>query len=84
MNVLNQKWYLSGDPWFRWEHVGTVILAGSPDPHAGTVVADLLGYDEYEDESSDRKLEQTRAIAAHIVDIHNASIQCDDGSGDAS
>lgn len=31
-------WYQSGQPWFQ---TGGFVLAGSPDPHAGTVLADL-------------------------------------------
>lgn len=33
-------WFQSGSPWFQ---TGGFVLAGSPDPHAGTVLADLSG-----------------------------------------
>ena len=40
-------WYQSGLPWFT---SGSAILAGSPDPHAGGMVADTEAWDGERDE----------------------------------
>lgn len=45
-------WYQSGSPWFQ---TGGFVLAGSPDPHAGTVLADLT--DTWEEQRSDDGLD---------------------------
>lgn len=45
-------WYQSGSPWFQ---TGGFVLAGSPDPHAGTVLADLT--DTWETQRGDEGLD---------------------------
>lgn len=45
-------WFQSGSPWFQ---TGGFVLAGSPDPHAGTVLADLS--DTWELQRSDDGLD---------------------------
>jgi len=43
-------WYQSGSPWFQ---SGSVILAGSPDPHVGATVADTEAWDSARDEHNE-------------------------------
>lgn len=45
-------WFQSGSPWFQ---TGGFVLAGSPDPHAGTVLADLS--DTWEMQQADDALD---------------------------
>ncbi len=70
-SILSQKWYILGPPWAYCDYAGTMILAGSDDPNVATSVCDTMdmtgqarGYDD----------EVARAVAQHIVDLHNASI----------
>lgn len=68
--IVSQPWYLLDAPWAHSDYAGTMILAGSPDPHVGLVVCDtndLL--------SGEADVETARAVAEHIVDLHNASVQ---------
>lgn len=78
VDECKQRWYLSQSPWFKYEHIGTNILAGSADPHIGVVVLDTLMFDpcdeDDDDAASDRALLKARAVAKHIVDIHNAGL----------
>lgn len=70
--IVSQPWYLLDAPWAHGDYAGTMILAGSPDPHVGLVVCDtndLL--------SGETDVETARAVAEHIVDLHNDSVQAD-------
>jgi len=70
--LLTARWYLLEHPWCHSSQAGTAILAGNPDPHLGTFVADtemMMDDCDFEDEN------QPRSIAQHIVDLHNASIE---------
>lgn len=88
MDVLKQPWFLLGQPWCHSEDAGTGVLAGSDDPHVATPVIDCddLRYlweesDDTDDDMAEveRKCkEQARAIASHIVDLHNASLNTTD------
>ena len=62
---LNLRWYLLDIPWCRPEHVGTVILAGSPDPHAGQCIANI---DLDDPDDSATALRTLR----YIVNLHNS------------
>lgn len=68
-DLLAQRWYLLGAPWATSDYAGTVILAGSEDPHIGTVVCDT-----YDAHSDDADLDAAREVAAHIVELHNANL----------
>ena len=68
-DLLAERWYLLGPPWATSDYAGTVILAGSDDPHIGTAVCDT-----YDMCSDDADLDTAREVAAHIVELHNASL----------
>lgn len=66
-DFLKEPWYLLDQPWCHSDNAGMGILSGNMDPHVGVVIADtqdVLG-DNYDNNTA-------RAIAAHIVFIHNA------------
>ena len=70
--LLTARWYLLDQPWCHSSQAGTAILAGSPDPHAGTFLADtemMMDVCDMVDEA------QPQTIAQHIVDLHNASLE---------
>lgn len=73
-----KQWYLSGEPWFSGDAAGTLIYAGSPDPHAGKIVVDvmpeILFMDIHDYETECEVREYRRTIARHIVELHNSSI----------
>lgn len=74
---INQKWYLSETPWFPAQCVGLMILAGSADGNVGHVIADQsMLADSGHDNDHMPNDDQLRATAAHIVDIHNAWLEC--------
>lgn len=68
--IVSQPWYLLGAPWAPGDYAGTMILAGDSDPHLGLTVCDT--YDVLAEEAD---LETARAVAEHIVNLHNASLQ---------
>lgn len=61
-------WYQAGLPWF---HIGSGVLAGSPDPHVGYVIIDTEPWagerDEYLDNGGSVKLADPDDDAAYIV-----------------
>ena len=68
--VLRARWYLLGAPWVLSAQAGMTILAGHPDPHIGILVCDTElggGDDDIEGEA----VGVARAIAAHMVEVHN-------------
>lgn len=73
--VLKQRWYLLGQPWCHSDDAGTAILAGNMDPHVATHIADLddLSYlwEESDELGEEEAKAQARALAEHIVDVHN-------------
>jgi len=77
-NVLKQEWFLLGVPWCPSDLSGLVILAGSDDPHIATQLLDcdeLRYLAEEENDISEEECKQVfRAVAAHIVEIHNNSL----------
>ena len=74
--LLTTRWYLIGQPWCHSSQSGTAILAGSEDPHAGTFVADTDVTDtECPVDYDNPDMQSARAIAQHIVDLHNASLE---------
>lgn len=67
--LLAMKWYTLEHPWCHSDYAGTLILAGSNDPHAAVPICetdDLVG-DHYDRETA-------IGLAQHIIDLHNASI----------
>lgn len=81
MNATSERWYLSQDPWFKGDYIGTMVLCGSADPHGALVIVDTLlslyqddaDLDEvFRDRSS--RVEHARAVARRIVDLHNAAL----------
>jgi hypothetical protein len=68
-DLLKQKWFLLGQPWTHSDQAGFAILAGDEDPHIGVFVADMQDYSDAVDD------ETARAIAAHVVKLHNDSIE---------
>lgn len=67
-DLLSKKWFLLDQPWVASDLSCTAILAGSADPHLGAVVADTMINDDME-------LHEQQAIAQHIVELHNSSLQ---------
>ena len=71
MNYLILKWYLPEEPWGE-----TSILAGSSDPHEGTIVCEnefaRFNPKLYDVEDID---EFVRGIMKHIVDLHNRWVE---------
>jgi hypothetical protein len=66
--VIDRRWAVLGQPWAHGVDSGTTILAGSDDPHIGTLVCDTY------DGMNTGDLAEARALADHIVCIHNAWI----------
>ena len=68
--LLKQRWYLLGQPWCHSSMAGMDILSGSEDPHAATFIANTQDFDgdHYGDETA-------IALARHIVELHNASLE---------
>lgn len=68
-DLLAMPWFILGQPWAHSDYAGTRILAGSPDPHVGAAVLDAYdvvgGYSD---------VDTARALAEHIVLLHNASL----------
>ncbi|MBK1732900.1 hypothetical protein [Thiococcus pfennigii] len=75
-DILTQRWYLLGPPWACGRDAGLTVLAGDPDPHAAQIVADLeLAALHTEENGHDGPTrEAMRAVAAHIVALHNAGL----------
>jgi len=71
MNVINQDWFLLGQPWVDSDQADFAVMAGSNDPHAGVVLFDMQNIMDDDDIGDDAR----RAIAAHIVETHNNSIR---------
>jgi len=68
---ITQTWYILGAPWANGADFGTTIIAGSPDPHLATPIADMFIDWEDSERTEQKELDAARAIAAHIVDLHN-------------
>lgn len=74
---IQQKWYLSEPPWFPTPCIGLMILAGSPDGNVGHVIADQsLLADIGHDNEQMPDVDQLRVTALHIVETHNAWLEC--------
>ena len=67
-DLIEQKWFLLGQPWCHSSDYGMTILAGSEDPHGGTFICDL------QDATDDMDDDTARSLAKHIVDLHNAGL----------
>jgi len=79
MDEITERWYLSGAPWFNEADSGALIYSGSPDPHVGKLVADVMhdifweDIHDYEKECEVRT--GRRFLAQHIVELHNKSLK---------
>lgn len=65
-DLLAMPWYLLGQPWCYSDVSGTLIQAGSDDPHRAIPICgtdDVVG--DYYD------IETARGLAEHIVKLHN-------------
>lgn len=70
-DVLNQDWFLLGQPWAQSDYADFAVMAGSNDPHQGVMLLDMHDAIDDDELGDDTR----RAIAAHIVETHNNSIR---------
>lgn len=73
MDILIEHWFLLEQPFTPSDLAGYTVLAGSSDPHIGVVVCDLQPIEWVNDD--DVTAGEARAIATHIVDLHNSWIE---------
>ena len=69
-SLLAMPWYTLEQPWCHSDQAGTLIMAGSNDPHVAVPICetdDLVG-DHYDRDTA-------MGLAQHIIDLHNASIK---------
>lgn len=72
-SLIEQEWFLLGQPWCHSEEAGMDIYAGDCDPHAGTYLfsTQVIEDDGHDEEESK---EIARDIAEHILELHNRSL----------
>ncbi len=70
--ILKVRWYVLGAPWAHGDYAGTMILAGSEDPHMADPVCDTV---DMIDQVDGADIETARDIAEHIIRLHNASLE---------
>ena len=77
MNIFEQQWYVVAPPW-RDPTIETYIIAGTPDPHCGTMVADMPpAYAQVENEefeTEEEAISHSDSVAQYICDLHNAKL----------
>lgn len=67
--LLSMRWFLLEEPWAHSSDAGTLIQAGSCDPHGAVPICDTTDF--FRDNYS---VETARELAKHIVDLHNATL----------
>jgi uncharacterized coiled-coil protein SlyX len=73
-NLIEQEWFLLGQPWCHSEESGMDVLAGDEDPHRATMLFSTQNLDADDELDYKETKEVSRAIAAHIVDLHNMAL----------
>lgn len=70
LNILEMEWFTLEQPWCASEFSGMTILVGSNDPHVGRAICDIEDFSNGEISN-----DEARAIAQHIVDLHNKNLK---------
>ena len=70
-DVINHDWFLLGHPWAQSDYADFAVMAGSNDPHQGVMLFDMHDAMDDDELGGDTR----RAIAAHIVHVHNNYIR---------
>ena len=65
-------WFTLGKPWCPDDHADLAIVAGSPDPHQGTVIADCDLDMEWTDGEDDPRIQEENN-AKGIAALRNAA-----------
>lgn len=66
-------WFTLGMPWCHSKHADLTIVAGNPDPHQGTVIADLDLDMEWTEGEDDPRIQEGKD-AAFIAQANPAAI----------
>jgi len=74
-DLIDKYWYLTSQPWFKGDDVGTGILAGCEDPHGALWIADFRDMAQHLQEREPmlptEAHDHVRELVKHVVETHN-------------
>ena len=69
-DVLNQEWFVLGQPWVHSSVAGMGIVAGRKDPHAGTLLFNTV-FSDFDPDNFELTKDKAIELVQHIVYLHN-------------